>query len=98
MKQTFTLEIDSSDYVSPVSECDLTHMIAMGFCDCRMGNLSILLVREITSQTVENQQLTADRPLVLKALDWSNRNEEETTCHEDERALDYMVGDREDRE
>lgn len=86
MKQKFVVEIDSSDYVSLVSENDLSAMLRAGFIEWRMSNLVIDSVREMPSQTVENERPS----VVLKGLDWSNRNEQEQTCYEYGRALDYM--------
>lgn len=48
MKQTFVVEIDSSDYVHPVTENDLSNMLTQGFYSARMGNLSIHSVKETT--------------------------------------------------
>ena len=48
MKQTFTIEIDSSDYVEPVSVTYLIAILRMGFSEARMSNLSILNIKETT--------------------------------------------------
>lgn len=58
MKQKFVIEIDSSDYVSPVSENDLSAMLRFGMVEWRMSNLVINSVNEMPSQTVEDQSIS----------------------------------------
>ncbi len=87
MKQTFTVEIDSRIALSERQiRVMITNVMKKTFEDDAMADFSCKV-----TQTVENERPS----VVLKGLDWSNRNEDETTYHEDERALDYMVGDKE---
>lgn len=80
MKQKFTLEIECLDSIKNSLEGE--------FLDEILNAFKIGLIEKFggwqgqnfslkASQIVENEQLTAYKPLVLKGLDWSNRNEGE---------------------
>jgi len=56
-KRTFTVEIDDSDYETPLSETELEDSLRLGFYEKGLGNISILSVeKQIVEQTVERPQ------------------------------------------
>lgn len=71
MKQTFTIEIDSSYYVKPISAEFLGVALNEGFYECAMPNLNICSIKETTvEQSVEplkNQEVVLN--LLKRAAD-----------------------------
>lgn len=95
MKQVFVVEIDSSDYVHPVTENDLSNMLTQGFYSARMGNLSI---RSIKETTVEQTCGTPEN-VNEKALDLLKQASQAIGSYErGDRldSLDYIAGRIED--
>lgn len=101
MKQTFVVEIDSSDYVKPIDVEFLTTALREGFYERAMPNLSICSIKEIpVEQSVEPLKDQEETPKNIVQLDYSpsegysvkytREEQEESSCYEDERALDYM--------
>jgi hypothetical protein len=68
MKQTFTIEIDSSYYVKPISAEFLGVALNEGFYECAMPNLNIYSIKETTvEQSVEplKNQDESEKPLAF---------------------------------
>lgn len=101
MKQTFTIEIETLGNQSALRDFQIMAALKNSFDEFFDGNARTLSAKETTvEQSVEPLKNQEETPKNIVQLDYSpsegysvkytREEQEESSCYEDERALDYM--------